>query len=552
MNNYQNTPSAPPLPLDASDQHDEHQINMPSSDYIAASNSDDMHLEQTPRRKKSSRKKSRKVDDNSPIPLQEDSVTAVYTSSPDNNVAEVMDDIPPGISLRYQQEDALMRMLMANASGGSSIMGVHNTNVRMTREDDEELCRRMRDFQFAQQKRKHQYGIRQPLGIFGLYDHLSGIRTDVEWAEDAAWRRFHGEPYLSWKDFEACKHTGFNKPFFVYVTVFICTIMLFVSIIENGGFESSAVNPMFGPSAEVLIDLGAKQTDRIVNEGEFFRLFTPMFLHAGVVHYIVNMFVLWFIGRAIELSHGTLAATIIFVLTAVGGTILSAIFLPEYISVGASGGIFGLIGACIADICQHWSLLFHHRVTSDVQKQNYKKVLGWLVVDVVINCLIGLTPMVDNFTHMGGLVYGFLCGLSTLERLRPAFFGIEKSNWQKFRQGLMERLGIIVVILSIFITFILLLEEDVKDSCQWCRYFSCVPMPFWKDEEDHWWHCDDCGAVTGSGISKDGVFVKVSFTCPDGVAITRRDISDDGITSIEELTRKLPGYCRDWCENIFA
>lgn len=56
------------------------------------------------------------------------------------------------------------------------------------------LARRIRDFQFAQEKRRRRYGDERPWGILGLYDHLASIRVDVEWAEDAAWRRANGEP----------------------------------------------------------------------------------------------------------------------------------------------------------------------------------------------------------------------------------------------------------------------------------------------------------------------------------------------------------------------
>ena len=56
------------------------------------------------------------------------------------------------------------------------------------------LARRIRDFQFAQDKRRKKYGDERPWGILGLYDHLAAIRVDVEWAEDAAWRRANGEP----------------------------------------------------------------------------------------------------------------------------------------------------------------------------------------------------------------------------------------------------------------------------------------------------------------------------------------------------------------------
>ena len=62
------------------------------------------------------------------------------------------------------------------------------------------------------------------------------------------------------------------------------------------------------------------------------------FLHAGIIHYVVNLLALWFIGSAVEQSHGFFAAALLFTLPAVGGTLLSALFLPEYISVGASGG----------------------------------------------------------------------------------------------------------------------------------------------------------------------------------------------------------------------
>ena len=56
------------------------------------------------------------------------------------------------------------------------------------------LARRIRDFQFAQEKRRKKYGHEKPWGILGLYDHLTAIRTDIEWAEDAAWRRVNGQP----------------------------------------------------------------------------------------------------------------------------------------------------------------------------------------------------------------------------------------------------------------------------------------------------------------------------------------------------------------------
>eukprot|EP00978_Attheya_sp_CCMP212_P019529 scaffold54850_cov60-Attheya_sp.AAC.3 len=262
------------------------------------------------------------------------------------------------------------------------------------------LARRLRDFQFAQEKRRKKFGDERPWGILGLYDHLAAIRIDVEWAEDAAWRRVNGEPYLAWSDFEASKSSGINRPFFTYFILIVCTAALITSIGMNGWVvEELKVNPMIGPSAQTLIDMGAKKSNLIVNENQAWRLVSPMVLHAGLVHYVFNMLALWFIGSAVEKSHGSIAATILFVIPAIGGTILSAIFLPQFISVGASGGIFGLIGACLSDIVMNWNLLFSGFVNPDGQSSQHVMVLVFLFLDIVVNCALGLTPFVDNFTR---------------------------------------------------------------------------------------------------------------------------------------------------------
>ena len=77
---------------------------------------------------------------------------------------------------------------------------------------------------------------------------------------------------------------------------------------------------------------------------------------------------------------------------------MSAIFLPEYITVGASAGIFGLIGACLADIFMNWALLFNGFVNGE-SKNRHAVVLFVLFLDIFVNSLVGLTPFVDNFAR---------------------------------------------------------------------------------------------------------------------------------------------------------
>lgn len=416
------------------------------------------------------------------------------------------------------------------------------------------LKRRLRDFNFAQKKRREVYGERQPWGIIGLYDHLSGIRTDIEWAEDAAWRREHGEPYLSWQDFENAKDSGLNQPFFTYTVMIVCTICMILSIgMNNWKFEPLTVNPMFGPSAQTLIDIGAKKTSLIVNEGEWYRLFTPMFLHAGIIHFVFNMLALWFIGYAVEQNHGFFNVAILFIVPATGGTIISALFLPEYISVGASGGIFGLIGGCVADIIANWNLIFSKELN---QGEGFKhvKVLIWLMVDILLNVVIGLTPFVDNFTHLGGMIYGLLCGLSTLERLSKAFFGVKRGLCSKIVGTFLRFFGVILSIFFIIITIVILAESDGRRiiDCRSCRYVSCVPFPFWEDSNSKWWYCDDCDLVSADASqNRETLFyTSMNLTCPDGQSVFV-DLTENRINDQQYLSKQLPKFCRDFCDNLF-
>lgn len=408
-----------------------------------------------------------------------------------------------------------------------------------------DLERRVRDFKFAQTKRQERYSAK-PWGIFGLYAHLSDIRSDLEWAEDAAWRRRHSEPYLSWQDFEEKRKVGsHNRPWFTYSVLFVCSIMLIVTIGVNGwSFEPLKVNPLIGPSAQTLVECGARSTNLIVNENQWYRLFTPMVLHAGLVHFTINMGAMYYIGGAVEQSHGHTKVAILFLVPAIGGNILSALYLPQYISVGASGGIFGLIGGCAADISLNWNLLFLKSTTSDKDRSRHLWVIFWLLFDVVINCLLGFTPFVDNFTHLGGFLYGLACGLSTMNKL-DNFFGKSPGVLVRF-------LGLVVSVIAIMVTTGLLVDSDgLTSSCHNCRYISCVPFP--PGTDDKWWYCDDCDTVQADlyiSASGSGLYTEIDLTCPDG-SLVGVDISGDELYDRGLVRQALPKYCRQNCDSVF-
>lgn len=97
--------------------------------------------------------------------------------------------------------------------------------------------------------------------------------------------------YLRWYDFVESKKIGSNRPFFAYGILLICSITLIISIGLNGWtFESMTRNPSIGPSAEVLVQMGAKQSDLIVNSYHVWRLIAPMILRKFILSTFLTMY----------------------------------------------------------------------------------------------------------------------------------------------------------------------------------------------------------------------------------------------------------------------
>lgn len=145
---------------------------------------------------------------------------------------------------------------------------------------------------------------------------------------------------------------------------------------------------------DVAAVLGYKDNARIV-AGQYWRLVTPIFLHAGLLHIVFNMYALYALGPQIEAPYGYLRFGLIYVLSGITGVVLSMALNP-FRSVGASGAIFGLIGALGA-------YLYRHRKAFGGYGQ---RRLTNVVTIAAINLLIGLSPGIDNWGHLGGLLGG--------------------------------------------------------------------------------------------------------------------------------------------------
>ena len=280
-----------------------------------------------------------------------------------------------------------------------------------------------------------------------------------------------------------------------------------------------------------------------------------MFLHSGLIHLFFNLTVLIFVGRGVELAHGTIIASAGFLVGGYGSNVLSALFLPQYISVGASGGIFSLLGIALADVFINWHILFGGGeeqeavlVRTNKDKRNVKWVLFFLFVDIVVNLALGLLPFIDNFCHLGGLVFGMLFGIASLQRVEFGFFGFKKSCFQKFLTFIRKTWGLLVTLCLLVFSTVWLFEfsDGYTTVCHGCRYVNCVSMPFWYDINDRWWHCDDCMTTFGTASYLDGRgYYEVDMTCPSGKEVLVTPANP--VYTLKELNEILPSYCREWC-----
>ncbi|CDP09796.1 unnamed protein product [Coffea canephora] len=242
-------------------------------------------------------------------------------------------------------------------------------------------------------------------------------------------------------------------------------------------FQPLNENPLFGPSSNTLEKLGALEWSKVAHQRQAWRLITCIWLHAGVIHLIANMLSLVFIGIRLEQQFGFVRVGAIYLLSGIGGSILSCLFIQRSISVGASGALFGLLGAMLSELLTNWTIY-----------SNKVAALFTLVVIILINLALGILPHVDNFAHIGGFISGFLLGFVLL--FRPQFGYLEsrqlppgarlKSKYAVY-QYVLVLVALILLIIGFTVGLVMLFRgENGNDHCSWCHYLSCVPTSKWS------------------------------------------------------------------------
>ncbi|KAH0861366.1 hypothetical protein HID58_089627 [Brassica napus] len=290
--------------------------------------------------------------------------------------------------------------------------------------------------------------------------------------------------------------TSWLVPMFVVANVAVFVVTMFVNncpahshgpnrrcvaeFLGRLSFEPLRGNPLFGPSSRTLEKLGSLEWDRVVEKHQGWRLLTCIWLHAGVIHLAANMLSLVFIGIRLEQQFGFVRIGVIYLLSGIGGSILSSLFVRNSISVGASGALFGLLGSMLSELLTNWTIY-----------SNKIAALLTLLFVIAINLAIGILPHVDNFAHVGGFLTGFLLGFVLLAR--PQFKWLARENMPQGRrltskykpyQYLLWLLSLALLVLGFVMALVLLFKgEDGNDHCRWCRYLRCIPTSRWS--------CDD-------------------------------------------------------------
>ncbi|HLJ25160.1 MAG TPA: rhomboid family intramembrane serine protease [Candidatus Angelobacter sp.] len=184
--------------------------------------------------------------------------------------------------------------------------------------------------------------------------------------------------------------TGTMRDYPITTVLMAINLTVFAGMLMTGGFgshNSFRWGANFGP-----LTLG----------GQYWRLVTANFVHGGFLHIAFNMWCLWSLGQLTERLFGRWQTFVIYVLTGVGGSMLSIAYDPQRWEVGASGAIFGLAGALLS------GLKFGNLAVSEWQRRS---AISSMVTFIVINFALGGFGNTDNMCHLGGFFTGLIIGL---------------------------------------------------------------------------------------------------------------------------------------------
>lgn len=181
----------------------------------------------------------------------------------------------------------------------------------------------------------------------------------------------------------------------ITVALIAANLLAFIAAVLSGADAIS-------PTPTELLERGGNLAPLTLGD-EPWRLVTSMFLHGGILHLAMNLLGLWFTGPAAESMYGRARFAAVYGIAGLAGAVLSAARHGNTVSVGASGALFGIIGAIAA-------FLIAHRAR--IRPEIFDRQLRSIGTILLLNVVFGLSAKgIDMSAHIGGLAGGFVVGL---------------------------------------------------------------------------------------------------------------------------------------------
>jgi rhomboid protease GluP len=178
------------------------------------------------------------------------------------------------------------------------------------------------------------------------------------------------------------------------------------------GNIGTGMDPM-NPRVDQLLEWGGNALP--FTQVQPWRLFTATLLHGGVLHLAMNMWALWDTGRICEQFYGRLQFAFIYLASGLLGSLASLFFsAAEGVSVGASGAIFGVVGALLAALFTK-----SDRLNPEWVKAVRRSMLFFTAFSLFLGFTVG---HIDNSAHIGGLITGAVLGIVLAEQFDPEEF----------------------------------------------------------------------------------------------------------------------------------
>src|SRR6478672_268852 len=200
------------------------------------------------------------------------------------------------------------------------------------------------------------------------------------------------------EDTETQVRGGPPGPTYTYILIGSIAAVFLAQLLFGDAFNTISLTNLAGDERSAIAAGFVKQY--FVRYHEYWRILTGAAVHGGLLHVVMNCYAFLMFGRLVETLSNRAHLAIVFLLSCIGGGLLSLYFLPDMPSVGASGGIVGLLG---------YVTVYSFRRRKFISPQFRKSLLiniGFLFVFGLV-----LFDVVDNYGHLGGLITGAVYGL---------------------------------------------------------------------------------------------------------------------------------------------